>query len=114
MDKHQQEGRKTPKVIGFRPRDEEEARLIQERIHESGLSPSEYLRRAAVSSEVVVHRWASADPALIRELNLIGRNLNQLVRKTHLRDQLPPGLDGVCAQIEALVVQAAEQSLDDC
>ena len=102
------------KVMGFRPRTLAEATELRERIAASGLSNSEFLRRAALKSEVVIHRSAQMDPALIRELNLIGRNLNQLVRKAHLRDQMPPGLEGVCAQIEALVLQVAEASLDDC
>lgn len=64
----------------------EERSAIQDKAAHAGLSLSEYQRQACLET-VVLAKDPLADLRLIRELNAIGVNLNQLTRKTHIHEE---------------------------
>lgn len=68
------------------------------------LSPSEFMRRAALGVAAVAHGSVAATPStvpqfpktfvpLVRELNALGVNLNQLARVANMTGHIPPDLD---------------------
>lgn len=60
----------------------EELDAIKKRAQQTGLTVSEFVRRAALYSRVVI-KESRHDVELVRQLSAIGNNLNQLVRKSH-------------------------------
>ena len=63
----------------------EERAAIQAKAAQAGLTLSEYQRQACLETAVLA-KEPLADVRLIRELNAIGVNLNQLTRKTHIHE----------------------------
>ena len=100
------------RTMGFRPSDPAEEQAIRKKIAASGLSASEYLRRAARRSQVVVRTTPGCDPELIAQLKRVGHNLNQLVKLAHSTQSIPAGLEPLCRQIESLVMAASEGAHD--
>ena len=66
---------------------------ILEHAKKAGLSLSEYMRRMSCDGKIVVND-NRADVGLIRELNKIGVNLNQMVRKFNATGKAP-GVTGL-------------------
>lgn len=87
----------------------EELARIDERAEEAGLSRSEFIRNAAMNSQVTVKQEKHPNFQLIYEINKIGVNLNQLVHNSHIYGRLPEKLPEICEEIERLVVKAAEE-----
>lgn len=105
---------KRGKPMSFRPASETEEQSIMEKVRQSGLSASEYLRQAALRSRVVVKESKSkVDFDLIYELNKVGVNLNQLVHASHIRGEIPAAIPNLCEKIERLIMQAVEQDNAD-
>jgi hypothetical protein len=75
---------------------------------QAGLSPSEYIRRQALTGRVTVQEKRTLDPAVFDQIRRIGVNLNQLTRLAHKEGKIPPGLRAVTAAIERLIVRALE------
>ena len=98
--------------IGVRLRADELAE-IDARAERAGMNRSDYVREMALKGRVKVEQNRRLDPATVMELKRIGVNLNQLVRKTHIRDELPPGLPDLCEQIEAVVMEAVMDGPED-
>ena len=69
----------------------------------ANLSSSEFLRRAALSTEVVVHEPASADFETVDQLRRIGVNLNQLARVANKTGHMPDGLEEALAKVDQLL-----------
>lgn len=71
------------------------------------LSPSEFMRRAALGVSLVgappaaVPTFPKTFVPLVRELNALGINLNQLARVANASGHLPPALDELLADINA-------------
>jgi hypothetical protein len=69
---------------------ESERNLIRERAETSGKSVSDFVRTMALGGLIEI-RESKADVALIRELNRIGTNINQITKRLnasgHLRHQ---------------------------
>lgn len=89
-----------------------EVTAFRERLASSGLSISDFVRRAVLTGRIVVRRVAGADPALIVELNRTGVNLNQLTRTANATGRVPPDLDRLCRTIEAVVMNAVAPEAD--
>lgn len=64
-----------------------EYKIIKKNMEESGLSKSEYIRRAVLGETIV-----SAPPAdfilLIREVKKVGNDLNEVTRKLNAQDKV--------------------------
>jgi len=60
--------------------------FIKERAAVSGLTFSEFQRRSLKYNQVII-KDGIATAELIKEINFIGKNLNQLVRKSHIHDE---------------------------
>lgn len=86
----------------------EERARIDEQAKQAGMSRSDYVRNMVLNGQVTV-KHTTVDFHLIHELNKIGVNLNQLVHAAHIRGKLPQSLPAICAEIENLVAQAAEE-----
>jgi hypothetical protein len=75
------------------------------------LSPSDYLRQAALHAQVIANdqpapapRLAPAKPiALVRELNAIGVNLNQLTRVANASGIIPADLGPVLEELNRVL-----------
>ena len=84
----------------------EEKAAIVARAAQSGLSTSEFLRRSALKSKVVI-KQTSSDVELTRQLLAIGNNLNQYIKRAHIR-----GLDAGEQKLVLLTVSKLETVLD--
>lgn len=94
------------KMLKFRVCPDDENR-IKSRAKKAGLSISEYIRRMSCSGKIVV-KESQADIGLIRELNKIGVNLNQMVRKFNATGKAPgvSDLSETLSRINAYLDQA--------
>lgn len=109
-------GSKARPVMGFRPKDAAEETAILKRVEESGLSRSDYLREMAVTGRVIVSKSVPSSPLpfeLIQELNHIGVNLNQAMKKFHGTGEMPPKLPALLKEVEAAVTKVIEDELPD-
>lgn len=79
------------------------------RAAEAGLSPSEFLRRCALSSSVVVaDAPAPAGFELTDQLKRIGVNLNQLTRIANTTGYMPSDLEPLLAKVDQLLDRLIE------
>ena len=62
-------------------------KTIEARAATTGLTVSEYLRRMALNGQIELHE-SKADFALVRALDRIGVNLNQITKKLNTTGQL--------------------------
>jgi len=69
----------------------------------AGMSPSEFLRRAALSGEIVVQQNAGGDFETVDQLRRIGVNLNQLARVANMTGHMPDGLEAALAEVDRLL-----------
>ena len=74
----------------------------------ASLSSSEFLRRAALSAEVVVQQGATADFETVDQLRRIGVNLNQLARVANKTGYMPDGLEEALAKVDQLLDRMIE------
>lgn len=73
------------------------------------LSPSEFLRNSALSSQVVVaEEAAGADFETIDQLRRVGVNLNQLTRVANKTGYMPDGLEEALAKVDRLLDRMIE------
>lgn len=74
----------------------------------ASLSSSEFLRRSALSGEVVVQHGAAADFETVDQLRRIGVNLNQLARVANKTGYMPDGLEAALAKVDQLLDRMIE------
>ncbi len=74
----------------------------------ASLSPSEFLRRSALSAEVVVQAEQSSDFETVDQLRRIGVNLNQLARVANKTGYMPDGLEEALAKVDQLLDRMIE------
>jgi hypothetical protein len=58
----------------------DELHRVEQMAREAGLSPSEFVREAALTAQIVIKRYRRVEPMLPHELSRIGNNLNQIAR----------------------------------
>ena len=99
--------------IAFRLTDPEYAPLCAT-AERAGLSPNELGRRIVLKrhKRIVIHTYRHCDPAIVTRLNQIGINLNQLVKNAHIFGRVSPRVEELCAQIDQIVAQAIEDTVD--
>lgn len=85
---------------------------IQHAAAAAGMSASDYARTVVLKRPLPVAGPAMAglNGALIRELNRIGVNLNQAVKRFHQTDRIPPELPRAAATIDAILRKFLEAS----
>jgi len=76
--------------------------FVEEQAANAGLSLSEYQRLRLLKKKVPPRR-ASADQALLVELNRVGVNLNQIARRINAGRNLPPDFPDLLAEVRAAV-----------
>lgn len=106
---------KTPKdarkarVISFRVTDSEFARLAQ-RAAATNMRLNDFVRKIALlkSDTLKVKTYMRYDPMLINQLNRMGNNLNQLVKREHITGKRSSKIEALCEQIEAVIDEAIQ------
>jgi len=79
--------------------------------NEANLGVHDIARIAALSNldRIVVETVAAVDPALLKRLDRIGHNLNQLVKNAHIFGRVSPKADELLERIERLVDVATKE-----
>ena len=78
------------------------------RAAQASVSPSEFLRRSALSAEVVVQAEQASDFETVDQLRRIGVNLNQLARVANKTGYMPDGLEEALAKVDQLLDRMIE------
>ena len=88
----------------------EEKSLFKVKAKEAGISVSDFLRRSALEGKIVTKGESSRlDVSIVRELNFLGNNLNQLVKKAHIHNYYSAEhLHRLLSQIEELILHIVE------
>lgn len=73
------------------------------------MSPSEFVRASALSTQPVMAEGPAADFELADQLRRIGVNLNQLTRVANRTGYMPDGLDDALAQLSHLLDRMIER-----
>lgn len=97
------------RVVSFRVTDSEFARLAQ-RAAAANMRLNDFVRTIALTKTdtLKVKTYMRYDPMLISELNRIGNNLNQMVKRYHVTGKTSPYLEALCDRIDELIDQAIE------
>ena len=87
---------------------EAEFRPLEAVAQRTGVRVNELARRLTVQGKVEAEQAAShaADPALIKRLDRVGWNLNQIVKNAHIYKNVPPVATEVCEEIRAIIKAA--------
>jgi len=101
--------RKTRTVI-FRVTEAEFTQLA-EMAAAAQLPLNHFARRVILArhDHVIIEAVAAIDPALLKRLDRIGHNLNQLVKRAHLYGAVEPEVVTLCTRIDELVDAALNE-----
>jgi hypothetical protein len=58
----------------------DELHLVEQWAREANMTPSDYIRSAALKAPITIRRYRAPDPAVISQLQRIGNNINQIAR----------------------------------
>lgn len=98
---------KRSRQVSFRLTEAEYQRLaaVAERV---GVRPNDMARTFVTKRdhEITAAPDHSYDPAVVKRLDRVGWNLNQLVRNAHIYKSVPPTAAQLCEEIRALVKAA--------
>lgn len=80
----------------------------------AGMKPNRLARLLVLQGgkTVTFSTGGTADPALLRQLDHIGHNLNQLVRNAHIYKGVSPRVEGLCEDIRR-IIHTAVDDVDD-
>ena len=97
------------RVVSYRLTDSEYARLAH-RAATTNMRINELAKTLTLSkSETLkVETYMKYDPLLINELNRIGNNLNQMVKRYHMTGRASPLMEDLCDRIDQLIDQAQQ------
>lgn len=109
MARPKKQNRRT-RIVSFRLTDEEFAALL-DAAAKGNLRFTELVRLMTLSAgkRLIIRVSAACDPALLKRLERIGHNLNQLVRSAHIEGRVPPAVAELCDEIASIVAQAHAQ-----
>lgn len=95
------------KVISYRVTDGEHSRLA-DRAATANMRVNELAKKLALSraDNLKVETFMRYDPMLISELNRIGNNLNQMVKRFHMTGRVSPYMEALCDRIDQLIDEA--------
>lgn len=76
----------------------------------AGLQPNHLARMLVVrrNQDIVIATTQRLDPALIKRLERIGCNLNQLVKNAHIFGHVSPTVEAMCEELRRIVQAAME------
>ncbi len=96
-------------VISYRVTESEYTRLAH-RAATTNMRLNELAKTLALSKSdtLKVETFMKCDPMLISELNRIGNDLNQMVKRFHLTARVSPLMETLCDRIDQLIDQAIE------
>jgi len=102
--------RRKARTIIFRVTDAQFQKLEQV-AEKAGKRVNDTARIATLSNaeRIIVKTYASCDPALLKRLDRIGNNLNQLVKNAHIFGRVSPDIEELCERISELMLQAISQ-----
>lgn len=102
------------RTIIFRVTESEYARLEQIAAA-AGVRVNDLARDLSLSrtTKIRIEKVDKADPALLKRLDRLGNNLNQLAMRSHLTGRVPASLKALCDRISDIVLEAAEREWDD-
>jgi hypothetical protein len=75
----------------------------------AGLRVNELARRLTQRGRhrLVIQTTRRHDPAFIAQVKRLGANLNQIVKRAHLREFVSPKVEEVCDEIQRIILAAA-------
>lgn len=78
----------------------------------AGLAPNELARRLIRKRQgrLIIQTIRHCDPALLKRIEQIGHNLNQIVKNAHIFGRVSERIDPLCATIAQLIMQALEET----
>lgn len=83
-----------------------EAAHVEEQAAAAGLSVSDYIRRRALGGRIAA-RKSAADDAALRELNRVGVNLAQIVKRLNMTGDVAEDAGEVLAEVRGAVERVA-------
>lgn len=100
---------KKSRQIIFRLTEDEYLHLLAVAI-KAGMQPNDLARMLVVqrNQDIVVATTQRLDPALIKRLDRIGWNLNQLVKNAHTFGRVPPTVEIMCEDLRRIVRAATD------
>ena len=106
--------RRRSRHVIFRLTEEEYARL-HEKSALAGLTPNELARKLTSKGkrELVVNTHQRVDPALLKRIDRIGQNLNQLVKNAHIFGRVSPQVEGLCGSDRLKKSDCQQQQVDE-
>jgi hypothetical protein len=89
--------------------------LLKRKAREAGLRVNQLARITTLknTNRIVIQTRGTYDPALLKRIERIGHNLNQLVKNAHIFGQVSPQVEGLCVLIEEIITKAATEELDE-
>ena len=101
------QSKRKKRTVSFRLTDTEFARLSY-KAAVANLPVSRLARRLALSNlkTLVLRTEKRCDPALIKQLQHIGHNLNQLTKNAHIFGRVSIQVEELCVRIDALIDEA--------
>lgn len=93
---------------------EREYDCLRDKADRAGLPPNELARRLTSKGRrhLVIKTTHHADPALLKRIDKIGHNLNQLVKRAHMFGSIDPEIRGLCKIIKQVVTRTIEEDFD--
>jgi hypothetical protein len=86
----------------------DDARLV-------GLSVNQLARQLTTKGgkKLVIETSRRNDPALLKRIDKIGHNLNQLVKNSHIFGRLDDSVSQLCFRIDGIITEALKDPRDD-
>lgn len=99
------------RIIIFRVSEAEFLQLAQ-KAAAANLRVNDLVRELALSpfARVRIETVKAIDPALLKRLDRLGNNLNQIAMRGHLTGRVSPRVEELCEMIGEIVVEAAERT----
>ena len=92
----------------------DEYAAFAEQARRAGVKPGELARRLAKRPQgrIIIKTSSHLDPALLKRLDRIAQNLNQLVKNAHIFKRVSPQVEQLCDQIRGIILSAADERND--
>lgn len=86
---------------------------VQAKAERAGLGANELARRMVRrgGGRVVIETSRRTDPAILKRLERIGLNLNQLTKNAHIFKRVSPRVEFLCQEIQELMSQTLEERM---
>lgn len=96
-------------IISYRVNEAEYARLSH-RAATANMRINEIAKELALSKSdtLKVETYMKYDPLFIHEINKIGANLNQMVKRFHMTGRVSPLMEALCDRIDDLIDEAKQ------